>query len=161
MYGTLRILVSLLVLVATVASAAPAAADASAAPVPATNAPGGLALRGYDPVAYFTDGKPVRGLLDFTAMHEGATYRFASAAHRDRFVADPARYVPQYGGYCAFAMSVDRIADADPERWVIVEDKLYVNKNWIAHGLWSIGTAGRIRSADGNWPTFAKTPVVR
>jgi hypothetical protein len=161
MDGTLRSLVTLLAVVSMLASAAPAGADASAAPIAAANAPDGLALRGYDPVAYFTDAKPRRGLPELTATHDGATYRFTSAEHRNRFLADPARYVPQYGGYCAFAMSIDRIADADPERWVIVNDKLHVNKNRLAHGLWSIGTAGRIESADRYWPAFPKTPVVQ
>lgn len=148
-----------LALAATLAVARLAAADPAAPAIAPTNAPDGLALRGWDPVAYFAEGRAREGSPAHTARHGGATYRFASAEHRDRFVAEPARYAPQYGGYCAFAMSIDGVADADPERWVIVDGKLYVNKNRIAAGLWSIGTAGRIAAADGYWPTFAKTPV--
>jgi YHS domain-containing protein len=76
---------------------------------------GGLAIYGYDPVAYFTDGKPVLGSAAFTATHDGATWRFASAAHRELFVKSPARYAPQYGGYCAFGV-VSSCAKPRPRR---------------------------------------------
>ena len=84
------------------------------------------------------------------------TYRFASAENRDRFTADPERYVPQYGGYCAYAMSIDRIADIDPSRWAIVDGKLYLNNNRLSQALWSVNKRGRIASGDQNWTVFPK-----
>ena len=73
-------------------------------------------------------------------------------------VTDPERYVPQYGGYCAFAMSINRIADIDPERWAIVDGKLYLNKNLVSFGLWSVNTRQKIASADRYWTMFPKRP---
>src|SRR5271168_3572377 len=83
----------------------------------------GLALRGYDPVAYFTDGKPVPGDFTITARHEGATYRFASEDHKALFEKDPAKYLPQYGGFCAFGTAQGYKVDGDPNVWAIVEGK--------------------------------------
>src|ERR671914_1682048 len=79
----------------------------------------GMALKGYDPVAYFTEKKPVAGKPEFTARHQGATYRFASAANRDAFAATPAKYAPQYGGYCAFGMAAGYKAPIEPDAWTI------------------------------------------
>jgi YHS domain-containing protein len=115
--------------------------------------PSGLALKGYDPVAYFADGKPVRGKPEFTASHEGATYRFASAASRDAFRAAPAKYAPQYGGYCAFGMASGYKAPIEPEAWTIVEGRLYLNYNLPVRSRWSADIPGFIRKADANWPT--------
>lgn len=114
-----------------------------------------LALRGYDPVAYFTEARPVKGSASFTATHHGATYRFASAASRDQFVQDPARYVPQYGGFCAWAAASGYKADADPTAWAIVGDKLYVNYNASVQKSWSADAAALIAKADVNWPSVA------
>ena len=98
-----------------------------------------LAISGYDPVAYFTDGKPVPGLTEFEHVWHDARWRFASAAHRDLFVGDPNRYAPQYDGYCAMGLAMEKghKATADPEAWVIVDGKLYVmhslagRENWL------------------------------
>ena len=87
----------------------------------------GLAIRGYDPVAYFTDQRPVKGLPQFNYSWMGATWLFATAANRDQFSADPARYAPQYGGYCSYAVSKGHTASIDPEAWRIVDGKLYLN----------------------------------
>jgi len=113
----------------------------------------GLALKGYDPVAYFTDGKPVRGKAEFSASHEGATYRFASAANRDAFAAAPAKYAPQYGGYCAFGMASGYKAPIEPDAWTVVEGKLYLNYNQSVRRQWSSDVPGYVRKADANWPT--------
>ena len=113
----------------------------------------GLALKGYDPVAYFTEKKPVRGKGEFTAQHEGATYRFASAANRDAFAADPGKYAPQYGGYCAFGVASGYKAPIEPDAWTVVDGKLYLNYNQSVRRQWSSDIPGFIRKAEANWPT--------
>jgi len=131
-------------------------ARAETPPVAVVNAADGIALKGYDTVAYFTTGEPTPGVDGYTHRWKGVTYRFASAENRDRFKADPERYVPQYGGYCAYAMSVDRIADIDPSRWAIVDGKLYLNNNRLSQALWSVNKRGKIVSGDRNWAVFPK-----
>lgn len=113
----------------------------------------GLALKGYDPVAYFAEGRPVPGKPEFSARHEDATYRFASAASRDAFLAAPAKYAPQYGGYCAFGMASGYKAPIEPEAWTIVDGKLYLNYNPSVRSRWSADIPGFIRKADANWPS--------
>ena len=113
----------------------------------------GLALQGYDPVAYFTDKQPVRGKAELTTQHEGATYRFASAANRDAFAAAPAKYAPQYGGYCAFGLASGYKAPIEPDAWTVVDGKLYLNYNRSVRSRWSTDIPGFIRKADANWPT--------
>jgi YHS domain-containing protein len=113
---------------------------------------GKLAVGGYDAVAYFTDGQPVKGMKEFTHEWQGATWRFASAAHRDAFAAEPEAYAPQYGGYCAWAVSQGYTADADPEAWTVVDGKLYLNYNAKVKADWSQDMAGNIAKADANWP---------
>ena len=111
----------------------------------------GLAVAGYDPVAYFTDGKPVEGSSDFTTEWKGATWRFASTAHRDQFVAEPEKFAPQYGGYCAWAVSQGYTAGIDPQAWKIVDGKLYLNYDKDVQQKWQQDVPGNIRKADGNW----------
>ena len=113
----------------------------------------GLALKGYDPVAYFAEGKPVQGKPELTASHEGATYRFASAANRDAFAAAPGKYAPQYGGYCAYGMASGYKAPIEPDAWTIVDGKLYLNYNRSVRSRWSADIPGFIGKADANWPT--------
>ena len=113
----------------------------------------GLALKGYDPVAYFAQRKPVQGQPQFTASYEGATYRFASAASRDAFLAEPARYAPQYGGYCAYGVASGYKAPIEPDAWTIVDGKLYLNYNQSVRSRWSSDIAGYVRKADTHWPT--------
>lgn len=112
----------------------------------------GLAVHGYDVVAYFTEGKPVEGSGDFTATHDGATYQFSSAANRDKFNADPAAFAPQYGGYCAFGTAMGRKFDGDPTAWKIVENKLYLNLNKKIQERWVADIPGFIKGAENNWP---------
>lgn len=143
----------LLTIVALILAAlAPAAAPA--APAPAVDIAGpGLALRGYDPVAYFTSGMPTKGSADYQLEWNGAKWRFASAASRDAFRAAPERYAPQFGGYCAWAVSQGYIAPGDPLQWKIVGDRLYLNFNARAKALWEADQAAAIARGQANWPT--------
>ena len=111
-----------------------------------------LAVNGYDPVAYFTEQKPVKGDRRFSTQYAGAEWHFASAENRDKFVAAPEHYAPQYGGYCAWAVSEGSTASADPQRWKIVGDKLYLNYDAEVQKKWELDIAGNIRKANQNWP---------
>ncbi len=119
---------------------------------PEVQASAGLALRGHDAVSYFTDGAPRPGDARFEAEWRGARWRFASAAHRDLFLADPDRYAPRYGGHCAWAMSQGYLAPADPRQWRIVEGALYVNYDAAVQRRWLRDIPGFIAAADRNWP---------
>jgi YHS domain-containing protein len=114
----------------------------------------GLAIKGYDPVAYFTDGKPVEGSADFTFEWEDAKWRFASAEHRDAFAKEPARYAPQFGGFCAWAVSQGYTADIDPEAWKLVDGKLYFNYSPKVQAKWEEDAAGNIAKGEANWPAL-------
>ena len=118
----------------------------------------GYAVHGYDVVAYFTVSQPTAGDDRFTAEYQGAQYRFASPENRDRFKQDPAKYAPQYGGFCAFGTSVGRKFDGDPHAWRIVDGKLYLNLNQTIQARWLQDTAGYIRGANHNWPIIANVP---
>jgi len=111
----------------------------------------GLALKGYDPVAYFSEKRPVPGKPELTARHEGATYRFASAANRDAFAAAPATYAPQYGGYCAFGMASGYKAPIEPDAWTVVDGKLYLNYDSAVQRQWLTDVPGYISKADARW----------
>lgn len=124
-------------------------AMAAEPPVFQTN---GVAINGYDPVAYFTEGRPVEGTDAFTSDWNGATVRFASAENKSMFDADPEHFAPRYGGYCAYAVSKGYTATTDPDAWSIYEDRLYLNYSRIVRGLWSRDIPGHIASADANWP---------
>jgi len=113
---------------------------------------GGVAIEGTDPVAYFTEGRPASGLSDFEHEWMGATWRFVSAENRDRFAADPERFAPQYGGYCAWAVSQGYTAKIDPEAWKIVDGKLYLNYSKDVQTQWSADVPGNITKGDANWP---------
>ena len=123
-----------------------------ASPAPVNLSQGDLAIQGYDPVAYFTESAPVKGSPEFTASHEGATYRFASAANRDAFAADPARYAPAYGGFCAFGLAYGQKVDVDPEAFAVVDDTLYLNVNKDVQKRWQADVPGFVAEADGYWP---------
>ena len=121
-------------------------------PKPAVNFTGNLALDGYDPVAYVTDGKPVKGLPQLTTTWKGAVWRFASAEHRDVFMKDPERYAPQFGGYCAWAVAHGYTADGDPEAWKIVDGRLYLNYSKRVQRRWEQDIPGYIAKGQANWP---------
>lgn len=112
----------------------------------------GRAINGYDPVAYFTERKPVKGDARFTHEWNGATWLFASAANRDRFAADPEAFAPRYGGYCAYAVSQGYTAKTDPRAWTIYEGRLYLNFSLSVRETWKRDIPGNIRAADRNWP---------
>ncbi len=117
-----------------------------------TFAAAGAAIRGYDPVAYFTRGEPTPGDPAITEEYQGAVWRFASVEHRDLFAADPARYAPQYGGYCAWAASRNYVASTDPRAWEIVDGKLYLNFSRLTHARWTLRARTNIAKGDANWP---------
>src|ERR1700674_385851 len=110
-----------------------------------------LSISGYDPVAYFTDGKPVQGKAEFEHLWHKSRWRFANGEHRDLFVKDPDRYTPQYDGYCAMGTSADDAAHkdtVDPEAWAIVDGKLYLTHNRYWMQVWREGAQDHIRQAD-------------
>lgn len=111
----------------------------------------GLAVHGYDVVAYFTEGKPVKGDANFSANQSNATYRFASQANLDAFKANPTKYEPAYGGYCAFGVSVGAKFDGDPTLWKIVNDRLYLNLDPGIQANWVKDIPGNIKKAEVNW----------
>ena len=111
----------------------------------------GLALKGYDPVAYFTEGRAAPGSTAFESEVGGSRYRFATAANRDAFAKDPGRYLPQYGGFCAYAVSRGYTADIDPEAWAVAGGKLYLNYSKRVRALWREDVPVNIQKADENW----------
>lgn len=118
-----------------------------------------LAIKGYDPVAYFTEAKPVQGSSQFTAQHLGATYYFSSAQHQSLFEGDPEKYAPQYGGYCAFGVSKEYKFDIDPQAWAVVDDKLYLNLNKKVQVRWTENRDELIVDADTIWTQIADQEV--
>lgn len=122
-------------------------------PVKAVNTDAtGLALKGYDPVAYFVDGKATKGSPACEHIWNGASYRFVSVANRDRFVKQPDAYTPQFGGYCAWAVSRNYTADVEPEAFDIVNGKLYLNYSKVVQLRWKVSREENIRKAEQNWP---------
>jgi hypothetical protein len=115
---------------------------------------GGLAVKGYDVVAYATQGKPVEGSAQFEHRIGATTYRFASAASRDAFAKDPDRYLPQFGGFCAYAVSRGYTADVDPLAWRIVNGRLYLNYSRRVQVKWEEDIPGNIAKGDINWPAI-------
>ncbi|MEM7643620.1 MAG: YHS domain-containing (seleno)protein [Pseudomonadota bacterium] len=113
----------------------------------------GIAIRGTDPVAYFTEGRPVAGSADFAHDWNGATWHFASAENRDLFAADPEAYAPAYGGYCAWAVAArGSLATTQPENWAIVDGRLFLNFNDDVQARWDEDRAGFIEQGDRRWP---------
>ena len=134
-------------------SAIPASTPAFAKPAPEVNIEAdGLAARGYDVTAYFLQGQAVRGNKAHQLQYKGVTWRFASAESLARFKADPAAYAPQFGGYCAWAVSQGYVAPGDPEQWKVVDGKLYLNFNARAKELWEADQADAIKRGHANWP---------
>lgn len=111
----------------------------------------GSAIKGYDAVAYFTEGKPVKGDKKFSYNWKGADWYFSSQQNRNSFKADPLKYAPQYGGYCAFGASEGHKAPIDPQAWTIVDNKLYLNYDKDIKTKWTKDQSIRIKQADMNW----------
>lgn len=142
-----------LLFVGTVALAAP----------PVNTLKGGLlgghadvAILGYDPVAYFTDGKPIKG--DPKIVHEwmGAKWQFASPAHMEMFKANPEKYAPQYGGYCAYGVSQDNLVGIEPDKFKILDGKLYLNYDADVQATWLKDPAGYVKQADARFKALLK-----
>ncbi len=120
----------------------------------------GYVIRGYDPVAFFTEGRPVPGRPDFSAEYNGGTYLFATAANRDAFKANAEKYAPQYGGYCAYGVAVGKKFDIDAASWRIVDGKLYFNLNPVILEKWRAEANEYIRKSEENWPKIrSKAPA--
>lgn len=113
----------------------------------------GLGAKGYDVVSYFTDGKPVMGSDRYAFDYRGVSWRFASVAHRDLFAKSPAKYAPQYGGFCTWGVAQGKLFDVDPvSGWTIHDGKLYLNFNADLNGTFQGDPAGFIAKAEQNWP---------
>lgn len=111
----------------------------------------GVALSGNEPIEYFTAKAPVKGLATLSIQYHNATYWFASQENRTSFLAEPHRYAPQYGGYCAYAAALGKKAPGDPTQWSVVEGKLYINYDARIQKLWLSDAPGYIKSADSKW----------
>ena len=120
----------------------------------------GIAIDGYDAVAYLTDQKAVNGTAAHAFDWNGAKWLFATAAHRDAFAQDPAKYAPQYGGYCAYGISRGYKAVIDPRSFTVIDGKLYLNYNAQVQETWRKDTAGYIRKADTQWPKVKESTKV-
>jgi len=110
------------------------------------------AIRGYDPVAYFVERRPVKGLAEFSFEYEGAKWMFSSQQNLDSFKNNPKKYTPQYGGYCAYAVARGTTASIKPEFFTIQDDKLYLNYSKSVYKRWTKGKDDYIQSANKNWP---------
>lgn len=110
-----------------------------------------IAIHGYDPVAYFTANKAVEGNAEYTATHDGAIYRFASKKNRDLFKSNTEKYAPQFGGYCAMGVALNKKLDIDPDAFHIENGKLYLNLNKAVQKKWFTDVPGHIKSANRIW----------
>ena len=119
---------------------------------PSVFATEGVAINGYDPVAYFTMSKPVSGDPAITSDWEGAKVQFASAENKAMYDADPEKFAPKYGGYCAYAVSKGGTATTDPNAWTVHDGRLYLNFSTTVRGIWSEDIPGNVARADANWP---------
>ncbi len=131
------------------------ATSAMAAGVELNASSTGLAMQGYDPVAYFTDGAPAKGSYKITTVFNDATYRFATEEHKAQFEANPEAYLPAYGGYCAFGTAMGFKFDGDPEYWKIVDNKLYLNLSKDIQTRWEGNIPGFVQDANGHWENIA------
>jgi YHS domain-containing protein len=130
-----------------------AAIAAAASPKSSVNKDdNGIAIKGYDVVAYAVVGAPAKGSPEFQHTWSGAIWLFASAGNRDRFVKQPEKYAPQFGGYCSWAVSRNYTADVDPEAWTIVDGRLYLNYSTSVQRRWEQDVPGNIQKAQANWP---------
>ena len=141
-----------LVVAATAIPSAPAFAIIDNSPAAVNTDQQGIALHGYDPVAYFTAGAPAKGNAKFTATFEGARYHFANAQNLKKFKANPAAYAPQYGGFCAMGVVLHKKLDGDPNVWKVVDGKLYLNVNKDVQVAWQRDIPGNLAKANEEWP---------
>jgi YHS domain-containing protein len=118
----------------------------------------GVALRGYDPVAYFDAGEPRQGKSQYSYEYQGSKFYFASDANRRAFMEAPEKYAPQFGGYCAYGTSQGYKVSTQPDAFAIVKDKLYLNYNKKVQEIWRQDVPGNIERAEKNWPEVQKAP---
>ena len=118
----------------------------------------GVALRGYDPVAYFVAAKPEKGQAQYSYEYQGSKFYFASEANRRAFMEMPEKYAPQFGGYCAFGTAQGYKVSTQPDAFSIVNDKLYLNYDKKVQGIWQQDVSGNIQRAEKNWPEVSKSP---
>ncbi len=142
--------------VATIAVAALIATTAVAGEVVNVAGASGIAVGGYDPVAFFTDGKPTPGDPGVTSTYKGAIYLFASKAHKTQFEANPEKYVPQFGGFCAYGAALGALFPVDINTWQVRNGKLYLNLNPAISAEFNKDPAGFIAKAEKNWPGLVK-----
>lgn len=116
----------------------------------------GVAIQGYDPVAFFTDGKPVKGSPQFVGKHDGAVYLFATKEHRDMFAKDPAKYEPTFGGYCAYGVSRGKLVEIDVEAFQIVDGKLLLQYSKGVRDDFNKDAKGNLAKARANWPELVE-----
>ncbi len=116
-----------------------------------------VAVNGFDPVAFFTEAKPLNGSPFISVEHEGATYFFNSEEHKKLFIADPTKYAPQYGGFCAFGVALDKLFPVDISTWQVRNGKLYLNLNPDILKKFNADFAGSLAKADKNWPGLVAT----
>lgn len=151
-----------LLALAALACIAPLAAPAQDAQQP-VNTLGGpvdnVAIRGYDPVAYFRHGGPRQGKPEFAAQHDGATWWFASAEDKALFEADPEKYMPAFGGFCAYGTSRGYLVKIEPEAWSIVDGRLYLNYDLGVRDTWQKDPKGYIGQANANWPKLDHSDI--
>jgi YHS domain-containing protein len=112
----------------------------------------GLAIQGYDPVAFFTENKPVKGRKEFQSAYHGATYYFASADDKARFDKEPARYEPAYGGFCAYGVSRNKLVDVDPAAFQIVDGRLMLQYSKGVQKDFNKDVQGNVAKANAYWP---------
>lgn len=117
----------------------------------------GLGLQGFDPVAFFTESKPVKGTPDHTVLHNGTIYRFASAQNKALFEMSPKKYEPAFGGYCAFGVSKNVLVNIDPEAFQIVDGRLFLQYSKGARKDFSKDIKGNTVKADANWPVLVQS----
>ncbi|WP_397541700.1 YHS domain-containing (seleno)protein [Roseovarius salis] len=121
----------------------------------------GVMLHGYDPVAYFTQDTAIEGDRTITTVHDGATYRFNSAEHREMFESNPSQYVPAYGGHCAMGTAMGLKLDVNPELFRVVDGTLYLNIHEDAQGRWLSDVSGHIDMADSKWKKIRDVPAAQ
>ena len=146
----MKVFLVLLILVAAMAAACTTTASSIALNADAS----GMALRGYDAVAYFAVDSAVKGDAKYSYVWNGAKWLFSSEENMNKFMANPEAYAPQFGGYCAYAVSEGYTADADPEAWKVVAGKLYLNYNRDVQKTWEKNEAERIENGKKNWNQF-------
>ena len=118
--------------------------------------PDGVALRGYDPVSYFTEGKPQQGLPAHSYMYKGSKFQFASADNQQLFVDNPDKYAPQFGGFCSYGTAQGYKVSTQPDAFSVVDGKLYLNYNREVVKIWQQDVPGNISKAEENWPEVSK-----